>query len=181
VTMENISQSPQAVNRTESDKMSDIIDLSKMSDKKLVNYVGERMVKFLVEIRPGLIELHSRFTQRRAQGRPFMGYTNWDVFCEALLHYTGRDVNRIISGEAFKKPKALPQQTIPTKRSKPLLADKALWTDHDYVTKVVTDIKEMLRPLESQPKRYAKVTAAVVEELSEDTESPDASDKGEDR
>ena len=52
----------------------------KMSDRQLVTYVGKQFTKFLLEMRPYLIEVHARFVQKKVCGRPFLGYTDWDKF-----------------------------------------------------------------------------------------------------
>ncbi len=69
----------------------------KMSDSQLVNYIGRQFTKFLLEMRPYLIEVHTRFIQKKATRRPFLGYTDWDKFCPDFFNYTGRHVRRISS------------------------------------------------------------------------------------
>src|SRR6266481_7800370 len=139
-----------------------------MTDRALVNYVGKQFTKFLLEMRPYLIEVHTRFLTRKAKGRPFLGYTDWDKFCIDFFHYTGRHVRRIINGEGLRKPpKHLPAaEQSASPKSK--LQETVVWTDHDFVHKCAQHIKQVLRALESDPRRYAKVAAAIAEEITGD-------------
>ena len=139
-----------------------------MSDQALVNYVGKQFTKFLLEMRPYLIEVHTRFLTKKAKGRPFLGYTDWDKFCVDFFHYTGRHVRRIINGEGLRKrPKHLAAAEQPA-GSKSRLPEASVWTDHDFIHKCSQTIKQVLRPLESDPMRYAKVAAAIAEEITGD-------------
>ncbi len=138
-----------------------------MSDSQLVNYIGRQFTKFLLEMRPYLIEVHTRFIQKRAAGRPFLGYTDWDKFCPDFFNYTGRHVRRIINGEGLPKPRKTLPLTTP-KRQTVSLSKTAVWTDHDFIHKCAQSIKEILQPLESDPPRYAKVADAIAEEITGD-------------
>jgi hypothetical protein len=142
----------------------------KMSDQQLNKYVRNGFTKFLSEMRPYLIELQTRWHQRRIRGRPFLSYTNWDDYCAAELNYTGRHVNRIISGEALPKPrKAIATRTAKAaKEQQPTL----VWTDHDFIHKGAQAIKQLLHPLESDPPRYMRVAAAIAEEITGDAFTP---------
>jgi hypothetical protein len=142
----------------------------KMSDRQLVNFVGKQFTKFLFEMRPYLIEVHTRFIQKKSTGHPFLGHTDWDKFCVEFFNYTGRHVRRIISGEGLPKP--------PRKRESPTLSKigrtpssislVTVWTDHDFIHKAAQSIKQILHPLESDPARYSKVAAAIAEEITGD-------------
>jgi hypothetical protein len=139
-----------------------------MSDRQLVNYVGKQITKFLFEMRPYLIEVHTRFLQKKVEGHPFLDYTDWDKFCLEFFNYTGRHVRRIISGEGLPKrrKRKLPAATVPANNLSDDLSDKMVWTDHDYIHKCAQSIKQILKPLESDPPRYAKVAAQVAEEIT---------------
>ena len=139
----------------------------KMSDRALVNYVGKQFTKFLLEMRPYLIEVHTRFLQRKATSRPFLGYTDWDKFCLSFFNYTGRHVRRIISGDGLPKSRKQLQAVRKQQAAKqPTLSDTAVWTDHDFIHKATQSIKQILQPLESDPTRYSKVAAAISEEIT---------------
>jgi hypothetical protein len=149
------------------DKMS---DLDKMSDKALVNFTIKRMVKYAMELRPLFSKIHERFVLRKLKGKPFLGYTDFDRFCLDVFRYTGRHVRRIINGENQPKKlqrKALPPPKPPQKRMGPL-QESDVWTNHDWIHNTVEMIKKMLKPLEAEPTRYAKVAAAIAEEITGD-------------
>lgn len=152
------------------DIMSDSDKMSEMSDRKLVNYIGNQLLKFIGQNRPYLIEVHNRFQEKTRAGKPFLGkYTNFDTFCEDYWHYTGRHIRRIISGEALprsrKQIKALPPSREKKASSAPL-SESALWTDHDFIHQAEEAIKKLLRPLESEPTRYEKVARAIAEAIT---------------
>ena len=143
-------------------------DLDKMSDKALVNYAGKLLVKFAGEMRPVFIKVHTRFVHRtKVQRKDFLGYTDWDRFCLDFWNYTGRHIRRVMAGDELTKRKQLPApgQTAPSKNS---LKETAVWTDHDFIHKATQSIKQILHPLESDPARYAKVAASIIEEITGD-------------
>jgi hypothetical protein len=77
-------------------------DLGDIKDEELVaQALGKmvRVVKFLREVRPLLIEIQKRWREAKKAKRPYMGYTNWDTFCEKEFHYTGRHCNGIAAGK----------------------------------------------------------------------------------
>ncbi len=78
-------------------------ELDSMTDQVLVEYAGNQIVKFAVEIRPVLIKVHQRFKDAKKAGRPFLGYTNFDDFCIAFWNYTGRQIRNIINGTPTPK------------------------------------------------------------------------------
>jgi hypothetical protein len=80
--------------------------ITAMTDLALVDYVGTRIVKFAMEIRPLVVEVHTRFMAETKAGRKFVGYTNFDKFCEDFWNYTGRQIRNIINGTPT--PKRLP-------------------------------------------------------------------------
>jgi hypothetical protein len=142
----------------------------KMSDHQLVNYIGKRLTKFLVEIRPYLIEMQSRFVQKKAEGRPFLGYTDFDRFCIDVLSYTGRHVRRIINGDGL--PKRRKRLQVARRKEQPVqrltVNEAAVSTYHDFIRKAVQSIKALLLPLESDPPRYSKVALAIADEITGD-------------
>jgi hypothetical protein len=90
---------------TRSEIISDT-QITAMTDLALVDYVGTRIVKFAMEIRPLVVEVHTRFMAETKAGRKFVGYTNFDKFCEDFWNYTGRQIRNIINGTPT--PKRLP-------------------------------------------------------------------------
>jgi hypothetical protein len=137
-----------------------------MSDRQLVNFVGKQFTKFLLEMRPYLIEVHKRFIEKKAIGKPFLDYTDWDKFCVEFFNYTGRHVRRIISGEGLPKPPR--KRLAPATPKRQTISLVTVWTDHDFIHKAAQSIKQILHPLESDPARYSKVAAAVAEEITGD-------------
>jgi hypothetical protein len=78
-------------------------DIAGMSDRELVEYVGSRIVKFAIEIRPLVVEVHKRFMAEKEAGRKFFGYSNFDTFCEDFWKYSGRQIRNIINGTPTPK------------------------------------------------------------------------------
>jgi hypothetical protein len=134
----------------------------KMSDRQLVNFVGKQFTKFLLEMRPYLIEVHTRFLLNRANGKPFLGHTDWDKFCVEVFAYTGRHVRRIISGDGLPRPR---KRLANERTKKPTISLVTVWTDHDFIHRATQSLKQILLPLESDPVRYSKVAAAISEEI----------------
>jgi hypothetical protein len=159
----------ETVVRRDDDTRTKCPNPDKMSDKQLVNYVGKRFSKFLLEMRPYLIEVHTRFIQKKATRQPLLGYRDWDRFCLDFFGYTSRHVRRIISGEALPKP---PKKSLsasgPALASAPL-PNTVVWTDHDFIHKGAQAIKQILHPLEADGPRYAKVAQAIADEITGDT------------
>ena len=148
------------------DSRTNSLDLDKMSDKALVNYAAKLLVKFAGEMRPVFIEVHTRFVHRtKVQRKDFLGYTDWDKFCLEFWNYTGRHIRRVMAGDELTKRKQLPHQ-VQSAPSKTKLNESVVWTDHDYIHKAVQSIKQILLPLESDPARYNKVAAAIVDEIT---------------
>jgi hypothetical protein len=148
----------------------------KMSDRKLVDYFCQLSAKFLLESRPYLIEIHTRFIVKKAHGKPLLGYTDWDKFCHDILNYTGRHVRRIISGEGFpkKRKRMLKAAPGPSEDSADFpLKGSAVWTNHDFIHRCAQSIKQILKPLESDPDRYAKVAKLVAEEITAGLDEPE--------
>jgi hypothetical protein len=139
-------------------------DLGKLSDKQLVNFVGRRICGFLIEIRPYLIEIHTRFMLRKATGKPFLTYTDFEKFCNDFFNYSARHVRRIISGEAMPKLRA-PSKAAAKKKVQAPLPETATWTNNDFIQQGATMIKKLLQPLEGNPQRYGKVAAAIAAEI----------------
>jgi hypothetical protein len=137
--------------------------IGQMSDRELVNYVGKRFTGFLIELRPYLIEVHTRFITKKMTRHPLLGYTDFDKFCLDFFNYSSRHVRRIISGEALPKPPKKKRLTAAVSQMD--LPAATVWTDHDYIIKGTQAIKQLLKPLESDSPRYAKVAAAIAEEI----------------
>src|SRR5260370_13689857 len=145
---------------------SDILsDIGRMSDYKLVKLVQTHVTKFARETRPLFIEVEERFKRSvHIKHKPFLGkYTNWDTFCVEVLNFSGRHVRRIIAGQAMptlKEPGAAGAQTTKNK-----LKEATAVTDFDFVRKAHDFLKNLLRPLEHDPQRNAKVGRAVAMEI----------------
>lgn len=73
-------------------------ELPNLTDKALVEYAAGRIVKFAMEMRPVLIEVHTRFFAEKKAGRSFLGYTDFEKFCLDVLRYTSRQIRNIING-----------------------------------------------------------------------------------
>lgn len=99
-------------------------ELDTMTDQTLVEYAGNRIVKFAVEIRPVLIKVQQRFKDAKKAGRPFLGYTNFDDFCIAFWNYTGRQIRNIINGTPT--PKKLPGGKKPRRKSNSQVVQEGL-------------------------------------------------------
>src|SRR5258708_38083179 len=103
--MENVAAPHSEVNLG---KYSDILsEVGHMSDKKLVEFVQDRVNKFAHEMRPLFIEVQERFKRSvHLKHKPFLGkYRDFDTFCSEVLNYSGRHIRRIIAGEAMPKLK----------------------------------------------------------------------------
>lgn len=97
-----------------------VAELASLTDKALVDYAAGRIVKFAMEIRPVLIEVHTRFFAEKKAARSFLGYTDFDKFCLDFFQYTSRQIRNIINGTptptaakgAARKPRSKPTRQV---------------------------------------------------------------------
>lgn len=95
-------------------------ELENLTDEALVEYAACRIVKFAMDIRPVLVEVHTRFFAEKKAGRSFLGYTDFDKFCLDALNYTSRQIRNIISGtptptsakSTARKPRCKPSRQV---------------------------------------------------------------------
>jgi len=168
------------ITRAEPDKMSgslNSMDNEALASQFLRQYkaIGKR----LTVLRPFYVELRNRFFNL-SKGGSIMGCKTWTEFCEKHLKYSDRHVRRLIEGDnpatekhgTKQKPVALPKpsQSLPTMPS----ARNADWTDNTYIKTCVQFVASTLKPLESDPQRFAQVAAAIAAGIVGDLANDDS-------